>query len=157
MEAFVTVGAGFLLAVLWFDLMFDEQVRRSTAAPAAVQSIATYYRRVTTDAHPMNRLVAFAMIGTGIAIGFEFAASDIAIWVPSASLGLALIPMSVAAARTVPRAVALGAAVGQVPGAAPTALPAEEHLAMARMILHEHLLCFGCITALIAVQLISAA
>ena len=23
MEAFVTAGAGFLLAVLWFDLMFD--------------------------------------------------------------------------------------------------------------------------------------
>ena len=28
MTAFVTAGAGFLLAVLWFDLMFDVQVRR---------------------------------------------------------------------------------------------------------------------------------
>ena len=27
MSAFVTAGAGFLLAVLWFDLMFDVQVR----------------------------------------------------------------------------------------------------------------------------------
>lgn len=26
MSAFVTAGAGFLLAVLWFDLMFDVQV-----------------------------------------------------------------------------------------------------------------------------------
>ena len=27
-SAFVTAGAGFLLAVLWFDLMFDVQVLR---------------------------------------------------------------------------------------------------------------------------------
>ena len=28
MPAFVAAGAGFLIAVLWFDLMFDVQTRR---------------------------------------------------------------------------------------------------------------------------------
>ena len=52
MTAFVTAGAGFLLAVLWFDLMFDVQTRRSAAnvLPTEVlASISAYYRRVTTD------------------------------------------------------------------------------------------------------------
>ena len=50
-------GAGFLLAVLWFDLMHDVQVLRLPAGEdpsAALTSIARYYRRVTTDARPMN-------------------------------------------------------------------------------------------------------
>ena len=58
---FVTAGAGFLLAVLRFDLMFDVQVlgRRADDVPeAAIASIAAYYRRVTTAARPMNLLVA---------------------------------------------------------------------------------------------------
>lgn len=103
MEAFVTAGAGFLLAVLWFDLMFDVQVRRPDASLGAVQSIATYYRRVTTDAHPMSRLVALAMVTTGVAIGFEFASADISRWIPWVSAVLAGVPMVVAASRTVPR------------------------------------------------------
>jgi hypothetical protein len=54
---FVTAGAGFLLAVLWFDLMFDVQVLR--AAPGALPepvlaSIAGYYARVTTAARPIT-------------------------------------------------------------------------------------------------------
>ena len=53
MAAFVTAGAGFLLAVLWFDLMFDVQVigHRGAVLPEAVlASIAAYYARVTTRA-----------------------------------------------------------------------------------------------------------
>jgi hypothetical protein len=59
--AFVTGGAGFLLAVLWFDLMFDVQVLRhgdEEVPEAVLASIAGYYRRVTTEARPLNRLVA---------------------------------------------------------------------------------------------------
>ena len=61
MSAFVSAGAGFLLAVLWFDLMFDVQVlgHGPHALPERVlASIAAYYGRVTTAARPMNRLVA---------------------------------------------------------------------------------------------------
>ena len=41
---------GFLLAVLWMDLMFDVQVLRhrgETLPEAVVDSIGAYYRRVT--------------------------------------------------------------------------------------------------------------
>ena len=45
MRAFVCAGAGFLLAVVWFDLMFDVQVLgrdRTDDAGPAVTSIARY-------------------------------------------------------------------------------------------------------------------
>ena len=67
MEAIVFGGAGFLLAVLWFDLMFDVQVRGHNGGvlpDEVLASISSYYRRVTTDAAPMNRVVAVGMIVT---------------------------------------------------------------------------------------------
>ena len=50
----------------WFDLMFDVQARgHSGELPAEVRdSIAAYYRRVTTAARPMNRLIAAVMVVT---------------------------------------------------------------------------------------------
>ena len=39
MNAFVTAAAGFLLAVLWFDLMFDVQLVRRRDAPPVVEPI----------------------------------------------------------------------------------------------------------------------
>lgn len=147
MEAFVTTGAGFLLAVLWFDLMFDVQARGATAGADAMTSISTYYRRVTTDARPMNRLVALAMLGTLTAIIIELVNDDTATWVAWVSLALALIPMLTAGLRTVPRAVRLGAGTDT----------ADAQLQMAVQILHDHLLCFAAIGALIAVQLVSVA
>jgi hypothetical protein len=146
MEAFVTAGAGFLLAVLWFDLMFDVQAHGATVASDAVGSISTYYRRVTTDASPMNNLVAAAMLATLIAIIVELATGEVAAWVGWGSLGLALPPMVTAALRTVPRAVRLGTASD----------PVDEQTRMAQRILREHVFCFTSIAALIAVQLISA-
>ena len=147
MEAFATAGAGFLLAVLWFDLMFDVQARGATVGADAVTSISTYYRRVTTDARPMNRLVALAMLVTLGAIVAELVNDETATWVGWVSLALALIPMTTAGLRTVPRAVRLGAGTDT----------ADAQLQMAVQILHEHVLCFAAISALLVVQLISAA
>ena len=146
MEAFVTAGAGFLLAVLWFDLMFDVQARGTTVTSDAVQSISAYYRRVTTDARPMNKLVILAMLTTLTAIIVEVTTGEVARWVGWASLGLALPPMLIAGLRTVPRAVRLGAASD----------PADQQAQMAQRILREHIVCFILIAALIAVQLTSA-
>ena len=70
MTQFVAAGAGFLLAVLWFDLMFDVQVLRvrpDEIPEPVLASIAAYYRRVTTAARPMNRLVAAAIDSVGFA------------------------------------------------------------------------------------------
>ena len=65
-HAAITASVGFLIAVLWFDLMFAVQLigRRGDKhdTDAAVDSIATYYRRVTTDASPMGRLVGLVML-----------------------------------------------------------------------------------------------
>ncbi len=70
MHAAITAALGFLVAVRWFDLMFDVQVLAHRAEPQVpdnvVDSISTYYRRVTTDASPMGRLVALVMALTRV-------------------------------------------------------------------------------------------
>jgi di/tricarboxylate transporter len=99
----VTAGAGFLLAVLWFDLMFDVQVlrRRGREVPeTALESIAAYYRRVTTDARPMNLLVGAAMVATLAAIVAQIAAGDDPKWVAWRSLVLAGGAIALAVAHT---------------------------------------------------------
>src|SRR3954471_19021238 len=106
MQAFATAAAGFLLAVLWFDLMFDVQAPQRT--PEAVESIATYYARVTRAARPMNRLVALAMLGLLASLIAEVAGDSVPTGVAIASLVLALVPIGLAGARTVPAAVRLG-------------------------------------------------
>jgi len=143
-NAFVSAGAGFLLAVLWFDLMFDVQARGgSEVSPAALSSIASYYARVTTGARPMNRLVAAAMLATIAAIVVEIAEGTGPGWLPWASLGLAAAPITLAGGRTVPAAVRLGTRRDGI----------SVQSMLARQVLVEHLLCFAAIAALIAVQL----
>ncbi|HEX4483238.1 MAG TPA: hypothetical protein VH081_05580 [Solirubrobacteraceae bacterium] len=150
MSAFVTAGGGFLLAVLWFDLMFDAQTlgrREQEIDERRLSSIAGYYARVTTAARPMNRLIAAVMLATLAAIVAEIADGDgvssAAAWV---SLALAAAPIALVAARTVPAAVRLGAR---------TDTP-QRQSALARSIFREHVFCFGSITALLVVQLASS-
>lgn len=146
MSAFVTAGGGFLLAVLWFDLMFDVQtiVQHQRELPEEVlASIAGYYGRVTTAARPMNRLIALVMLATLAAIVVELTGGHQANWVPWASLALAVPPIVLAGAHTVPSAVRLGARRD----------PIERQSALARTICREHLFCALCIAALLVVQL----
>ncbi|MDQ6810323.1 MAG: hypothetical protein M3Z95_00300 [Actinomycetota bacterium] len=146
MIAFVTAGAGFLLAVLWFDLMFDVQVlahREGELPEHVLASIAGYYRRVTTAAGPMNRLIACVMLATIAAIVVEIVRSDLQPWARWLSLALALAPILLAGSRTVPRAVRLGA----------RADPAARQSALARSIFREHLWCLVAIACLLAIQL----
>jgi hypothetical protein len=145
-SAFVTAGAGFLLAVLWFDLMFDVQVlgHRERELPEQVLgAISAYYRRVTTAARPMNRLIATVMLATLAAIAVQIASGEERTWVALLSLALALPPIVLAGARIVPRAVRLGARVD----------PAELQSVLARSIFREHVLCASSIAALLTVQL----
>src|SRR5690348_2032279 len=95
-------GAGFLVAVLWFDLMFDVQALRldEPDGDARLASIADYYRRVTIDAFPANRLVATVMLLT-------IAGSMVRLWhAPSlrttAALVLIVAPVALAGRRVVP-------------------------------------------------------
>ena len=144
MHPVATAGTGFLLAVLWFDLMFDTQVvrHRSGAVPGRVlDSIAAYYRRVTTTARPMNRLVALAMLVTIAALATELVRRVSG--AHAVALVLVAVPVCLAAARTVPSAVRLG---GQHD--APDA-----QAALARAILRDHILCAVAVTGAMVVQL----
>ncbi len=148
MIAFVSAGAGFLLAVLWFDLMFDVQLvghHEPVVDEDRLASIAGYYGRVTTAARPMNRLIAIVMLATLAAIVAEIVNGDVASWVAWSSLALAAAPILIAAAHTVPSAVRLGSRND----------PVARQSALARAILREHLLCFAAIAALLALQLSS--
>lgn len=144
-NALVTAGAGFLLAVLWFDLMFDVQAlrgREGDLPEAALSSIAGYYKRVTTTARPMDRLIALVMLVTLAAIVVEIVRGDVPAWVGWASLILAAAPITLAATRTLPRAVRLGAREDT----------ADRQSALARSVGREHLLCLASIAALLVLQ-----
>ena len=145
MQAFVTAGAGFLLAVLWFDLMFDVQSRRGTAED--VESISTYYARVTRGASPMNRLVALAMVATLAGVIAELVGESVPRWAAWTSLLFTLAPVGLAGARTVPAAVRLGQRTD----------PIEHRAVVARQILAQHVFCFACITIVLVTQLASLA
>jgi hypothetical protein len=145
---FVAAGGGFLLAVLWFDLMFDVQVlrHRGDRRPLpddVLASISGYYRRVTTAARPMNRLIAAVMVATLAAIVAQIAGGDAPRWVGWAALALAGAAIGLAAAHTVPAAVRLGARAG-----AP-----EEDSRLARSICRDHLLCLAAIASLVVIEL----
>jgi hypothetical protein len=142
---------GFLLAVLWMDLMFDVQVLRyrdrSAALPEPVlASIAAYYRRVTTTARPMGHLVGAIMATTVIASGVQVARAD-------GSRGPALLaallcgaPIALALLRVYPNAVRLGARSDTPLGQS----------GLARAICRDHLFCLAAIFGFVALQLSGA-
>ncbi|MFF0611181.1 hypothetical protein ACFYUD_21220 [Nocardia tengchongensis] len=124
---------GFLLAVLWMDLIFDTQVlrhRHEDELPEAVlNSIAGYYRRATTTARPMPHLIAAVMVILLCGSIVETIRWQDPVWVaPVATLSAAaaIIP---AAVRTVSHAVRLGARTDPLP----------EQSRLARSILRDHL------------------
>lgn len=137
MHTFAAAGASFLLAVLWFDLMFDVQVLRfrdGLVPDDVLASIAAYYRRVTTGAAPMSRLVAAFMLLTLGALVGEIVESRNATWLEAASL---------AAARTLPSAVRLGRGDGTP----------EDRSTLARRICRDHLFCFAAMALVLVLQL----
>ena len=149
MQSVVVAGAGFLLAVLWFDLMFDVQVLRQPDGElpeTVLASIAGYYRRVTTEARPMNRLVAVVMLSTVTAIVVQLIRGDAPRWVSAASAVTALVPIGLAGGRTVPNAVRLGSRRDSV--------PAQSRLA--RSVCRDHLVCLAGIATLLLTQLVWA-
>ena len=143
MTPFICAGAGFLLAILWFDLMFDVQIAHGTGRPQeALASIAGYYRRVTTAARPMNRLVAAVMLGTLASIVMQIVRGEHPRWVGWVALLLAGAPILLAGIRTVPHAVRLGAQADS--------LSTQQELA--RSIYRDHLVCISSILAVLLIE-----
>lgn len=151
MEAFVAAGAGFLVAVLWFDLMHDVQVRghdpQGPLPEPVLTSIAGYYARVTTAARPMNRLISVVMLATVVGVVVELVQGLEPTWLPAATLGLVVLPVGLAGARTVASAKRLGRREGDEGGQS----------RLARAVYRDHLVCLGCMTAVLVLQLGSAA
>jgi hypothetical protein len=136
----LTACGGFLLAVLWMDLIFDVQVltyRNSgdELPDSVLASIAGYYHRATTTSRPMSRLIAFVMLVLAGALLCEAVRGHDAVWLLVASAALACGPITLALTRTVPNAVRLG---NRVDGRA-------EQTRLARSICRDHLLCLGCV------------
>jgi hypothetical protein len=149
MIPFVTAGAGFLLAVLWFDLMFDMQVAGHHAGELSedvLASVSSYYRRVTTAARPMNRLIAVVMLATLASIVAEIIDHETSNWVAWVSLALATGAILTAALCTVPSAVRLGTRRDGI----------DRQSALARSILRQHLVCIAAILTVLVLQLAAA-
>lgn len=152
MSALLAACGGFLLAVLWMDLIFDAQVlghrRADDPLPEPVlASIAGYYRRATTDSRPMGRLIAVVM---GVAV--LGSAADVfsgagALALRAAALALCVWPTGLALARVVPNAVRLGARRDD----------AATQSSLARAICRDHLVCLLCVAGFVSSELALAA
>ena len=146
MHTFAAAGAAFLICVLWFDLMFDVQVRGhdGDAVPApALASISAYYRRVTREAWPMNRLIAVVMLLTLLVIVLEIVFGSYHRWIGWISLVAAASAIGLARMRTIPNASRLGKASDSL----------EEQSRLARAIYKDHLYCLAAMSLVLVLQL----
>jgi hypothetical protein len=136
----LTACSGFLLAVLWMDLIFDVQVLRNRDADVSepvLASIAAYYHRATTTSRPMSRLIVLVMLILLGTLGFQAARGHDPGWLLVTSAILAAVPMLLALTHTVPSAVRLGQRTDGAP----------EQSRLARSICRDHLVCAGSMLA----------
>ena len=129
----LTACAGFLVAVLWMDLMFDSQagLRGPDPGESVLASIAAYYHRATTTSQPMGGLIALVMGVLLVCLGVEAVCGRHPRWLIGVSAVFAGGPILLAPLRTVPSAVRLGRRVDT---------PAEQsHLA--RSVYRDHIVC----------------
>ena len=150
-HALLAACGGFLIATLWFDLMFDTLVLGQAVAPAplpeaVIASIAGYYRRVTTDAHPMQQMIG-AVMAVAVLVGLWDLRHRSHRILRAVALLTSVVPIGFAAVRVFPDAVRLGAGTGS---------PAEQS-ALARGIFGGHVFCLGSIVTFTAIQIILAA
>jgi hypothetical protein len=147
MHAGITAAVAFLVAVLWFDLMFDVQVWRHRAADTVPEevlaSIAGYYRRVTTDASPMSRLISLDMAVLLGLLVWQAARGGTAGWVSVVSFTLAAASIGLALGRVVPAAIRLGGRRD----------PSDAQSVLARSILRDHITFLILMVTLLVLQL----
>ena len=162
-DKIVTAAAGFLIAVLWFDLMFDSQVLRGTGSrtdvrptgagnqgpvlpDAVLASIAGYYRRVTTDASPMGQLVGAVMAILVVALVFQLESDEAPVWVSAVSIPAALLATGLAIVRVFGEARRLGRREDSP----------EVQSALAGSIFREHMVCLAAMSVVLGVQIAGA-
>ena len=133
--------AGFLLAVLWIDLIFDTQIRLRAHGGEPVEdalaSVSGYYRRATTTSRPMSTLIALVMGILLATLAVEAVRGARPGWMMALSAALAGGPILLALVRTVPNAVRLGRRTDLRAG----------QIRLARAILRDHI---GCAVGMLA-------
>jgi hypothetical protein len=145
-EGLLLVSGGFLLAVLWMDLMFDSQVRRlhdEQLPEQVLASIADYYRRATTTSRPMSRLIVATMVTLLGALVFQSVRGEDPAALIVMSSALAAAPILIAGARTVRNAVRLGARKDDCIGQS----------RLARSLYRDHLMCFALMATFVVLRL----
>lgn len=140
--------SGFLLAVLWMDLIFDSQAGRPVRgrgqlSEPTLSAIAGYYRRATTTSRPMGRLIALVMVVLLGVLLVEAVVGGSPAWLLMCSAVLAGGPILLAASRTVPNAVRLGRRTDGP----------DEQSRLARAIYRDHIVCLVGIAAFIVLWL----
>jgi hypothetical protein len=149
MDLLLGAGGGFLVAVLWMDLMFDVLAlgpRSGAELPeATLEQVTTYYRRVTTTAWPMNLLVSAVMAGMVGMLAFRLATSSRDRGATTLSLLLCGVPIVLALTRIFPNAVRLGARKDT---------PAEGSR-LARTIAIDHLACLAAMVSFLVVRFLA--
>ena len=137
--------AGFLLAVLWMDLMFDVQALGGPAVlpESVLHSIAAYYARVTTNASPMGSAIGAVMIVAVTGALVRLVREPESRRRNALALVLIAVPVALALLRVFPDAVRLGT------GADPAAVRSD----LAHAILRGHLFCLASVTAFLILQL----
>ena len=148
----LTACGGFLLAVLWMDLMFDAQVhtaRRSGGElpESVLDSVARYYRRAVTESRPMSHLIAAVMVVLLGTLGVRAVRGYDPGWLVAASILLVGGPILLAVTHTVPNAARLGSRSGS-PGT---------QTALARSIWRDHLACAVCVSAFLVLRVVHEA
>lgn len=145
-HARLAAGGAFLSAVVWMDLMFDVQVFRHPGPgdlpEAVLASVAAYYRRVTTDADPMSRLVGLVMILTATDALLDLRHTT-ARALRAVAAALCLLPITLATTRVFPNAIQLGKRLGDL----------ATQSALARSIATDHVACFTAIASFTLVEL----
>ena len=142
----LTACAGFLLAVLWMDLMFDSQAGLRGPQPdeAALASIGAYYQRATTTSQPRGTLIAGVMAVLLVTVGVDAVLGGRPAWLLIASAVLAGGPIVLAMLRTVPNAVRLSRRAGTT----------AEQTRLARSVYRDHLVCLAGMSTFLALRLI---
>ncbi|OBF80465.1 hypothetical protein A5791_08510 [Mycobacterium sp. 852002-51163_SCH5372311] len=148
MAPLLTASSGFLLAVLWMDLIFDVQVWKHRNAGAelpepVLTSIATYYHRATTTSRPMGRLIALVMVILLSTLAFQASGGHNPGWLLLTSAVLAGVPILLALTHTVPYAVRLGKRGDN----------SSQQSRLARSIFRDHLICAACMLAFLVLWL----
>lgn len=144
MSALLAACGGFLLAVLWMDLIFDVQVlgHRGALPEPVLASIAGYYKRATTDSYPMSRLIAAVMAVAVVGSTVHVFTGAQALALRMAAVSLCAAPAALALVRVVPDAVRLGSRRDDV----------GTQSALARAICRHHMVCLVCVAAFVSVE-----